>query len=229
MEPAQILKNTMSLLYYNQDFLMLSEDFIGYDTNGHRLNKRTFLKLFATGNYLPVRLQSPKLALYKLYKVKGPVLNNVKGTLKGWGELDYQHFQMEGRRLPDFNFTDLNGKDYNQQTCLGKTLVLKCWFLSCQACREEIPDLNRLVQQYRNRKDILFVSLVFDQKKDVNKFFEKTRFDYATVPDKKNYLTKKLDINLYPTHLIVNKSGIITKVVNTADELIVALNKEVLK
>lgn len=192
LKPADILKTTMSLLYYNQDYLELSEDFIGYDTNGRRIDKGEFFKFFATGNYLPVRLKSAKgLALYKLYRVNRPALDKVQGTLKGWGELEYQHYQMEGRRLPDFHFIDLNGKVYNKRSCEGKILVLKCWFLSCQACREEIPDLNRLVEQYKKRKDVLFVSLAFDQKKEIEKFLTTTPFEYATVPDKENYLKKK--------------------------------------
>lgn len=226
--PAKILKSTMNLLYYNRDYIKLYQDFVGYDPAFHILNKEAFFKLFASGNYLPLRLISNKKApCYMLYKTNVSVSNEIHSILQGWGELDYKYYKMKGKRLPDFEFTDLDGNIYNKKTTKDKILVLKCWYLACQTCRQEIPALNELVDHYKNRKDILFVSLAFDSKDDIKKFLAKTTFKYAIVPDKKNYLLKSLNILQYPTHLIINKQGFISNVVNNSDDLTDALNIEV--
>ncbi len=229
-EPEEILKDEMALLSYGQNYLRLSEDYVPLDENSRTISREAFLKLLSTGGYLPLRLVATANVpvCYRLYKPNTPFNRDMASTLRQWGESYYKYFRMEGSKVPNFNFIDLNGKVYNKETMTGKTLVLKCWFLNCQVCREEIPSLNALVDRYKRRKDILFLSLAFDEKKDLKKFIEKNKFNYATVPNKKDYLMKELAISEYPTHLIV-KDGLILKVLTSSDELIVALNKEASK
>jgi len=61
----------------------------------------------------------------------------------------------------------------------------------------------------------------------LRKFLEKKEFDYATVAVDRSFLQKELNINHYPTHLIVDQQGIIKKVVNSFKELEMALHKEI--
>jgi hypothetical protein len=68
-----------------------------------------------------------------------------------------------------------------------------------------------------------------DTKKDLIKFFETKEFKYATVPEMKHYMIKKLNITQYPTHLLIDRNGKIRKVVNRIDELVPFLKNEVIK
>ena len=92
-----------------------------------------------------------------------------------------------------------------------------------------MPALNKLVNQYKDRKDILFVSIAFDSKEALSVFLKKKTFIYAVVPDQKAYMDDVLKINMYPTHFIVNKKGIIVKAVNDEKALSLALQKEASK
>jgi thiol-disulfide isomerase/thioredoxin len=123
----------------------------------------------------------------------------------------------------------MEGKTYNKQTTKGKILVLKCWFIDCRPCIAEMPALNELKQQYKNRNDILFVSICWDSKKDVEAFLKKPTFNYAVVPDQYKFLTEGLQLNGYPTHFVINKQGFITKKVNDYRGMAYALKKESLK
>ncbi|NCD70564.1 TlpA family protein disulfide reductase [Mucilaginibacter agri] len=229
-KPAAILKDVMSFLYYKRDYLRLTEDFTGYDASMNKISTAEFFRQFATGNYLPLRLKSNFGGNeYRLYPLNAKVNKDLRSVLKGEGETDYRHFKMEAKPLPGLNYTNINGKVYNQQNTKGKIVVLKCWFIACTTCNAEIPELNNLVNRYRNRKDVLFVSLAFDPKDKLVAFSKKTPFNYAIVPVKESYIAHQLNINEYPTHLIVNKQGLVTKVVNTAHELTVALDHEAAK
>lgn len=230
VEPAKVLGNIQSWLIYNRDYLKLSGNFIALDPASNTISKELFLKSLSSGKYLPLRLTSKNSnSYYKLYKLPASVDNDVLSTIKDLGEVEYEHFKMEGKELPGYNFVDLNGKAYNKKAVLGKILVLKCWFIRCQQCVEEMPALNKLVAKYKDRKDILFVSLAFDSKKDLQTFLTKRNFNYEVVPDQQNYIINDLKINIFPTHLIINKQGKIAKVVGSADELIAALDNEALK
>lgn len=85
--------------------------------------------------------------------------------------------------------------------------------------------LYQLMEQYKDRKDVVFVSLTSDSKKDLNAFLKKTKFSYAFVPDQNRYMSGPLGNNIYPTHLIINKKGMIVKEVTDAEDMIRALNK----
>jgi len=229
-QPSKILKDVMSFMYYHRDYLKLSEDFTAYDENMHSISKGQLLKAYASGKYLPLRLNSGLGSnVYKLYKVNSSASEDIHGTLVNLGGIAYKHFLMEGKVLPGLNYTDINGKVYNRENTKGKIVVLKCWFLACNACNEEIPQLNKMVDRYKSRKDIVFVSLVTDPKYSLVAFSKKTTFNYALAPVKESYIQGDLKINMYPTHIIINKQGLIAKVVNDPSELETALGHEASK
>ncbi|MGZ3763799.1 MAG: TlpA family protein disulfide reductase [Mucilaginibacter sp.] len=226
-EPAKILKDFGSFLDYMSDNLKnYSEDFTAYNAASKVISKDYYMKMLCTGNYIPLRLSSAggKLS-YKLYKVNPTVRKDIREASKGWAEEAYANFKKEGKRFPDFNFVDLNGNRYNAATTRGKTIVLKCWFIGCLNCEAEMPDLNEMVKQYKNRKDIVFVSLALDSKEKLKAFLKRKPFSYAIIPDQETYITKNLNVREFPTHFIINKQRIVVKVVNTADELASALKK----
>eukprot|EP01133_Synstelium_polycarpum_P004845 gene4845-5632_t len=224
VSPETILKDFMSLLQYKRDHLRLSEPFIALDENSVALSKAQFLKQVSTGNYLPLRLRSAAHeAIYSLYKLPLSVQTDQRNTLQYWGENYYNHYKKEGQPFPGFNFRDLNGKLFTSANTRGKIVVVKCWFIHCMPCIQEMPKLNQLVEKYKKRKDILFLSLVNDDEKSLAIFLKKTAFTYAVVPAAENFISGKLKINAYPTHILINKQGLIVKETDEAEELINAL------
>jgi peroxiredoxin len=123
----------------------------------------------------------------------------------------------------------LEGRIYNHETTNGKIVVLKFWFIGCAPCVKEMPALNKLVNQYKNREDIVFVSLAFDKKEDLKKFLANKTFNYAVVPDEKDYLIKDLEVVSFPTHVVINKKGVVVKVVDSYEEMEAILLKEASK
>lgn len=223
--PADILKDQNSFLKYYDHYLKLSEDFIALDSSSKIISKSEFLLKLFSGTYLPLRLISNDTAFYKLYKINTAIDNYIPVLIKGLADTEYKHYNMKGKALPGFDFVDMDGKRYNPETTKGKIVVLKFWFIRCQVCIEEMPALNELIKQYENRKDIVFVSLALDKKEDLKKFLLKRTFNYAVVADQKKYLIEDLKITIYPTHIIINKHGLITKVVNSYEEMKEELKK----
>lgn len=226
-KPTKILKNFMSFLEYNHDHIKWSEEFVAYDVDSKVINKEEFLLLVSSGRYLPVRLQSNTDSLrYKLYEIEPFSHEDIQNTLSAIGARQYIRYKMEGKQLPEFNFVDIRGNSYNSETTAGKIVVMNIWFIACSPCREEMPSLNRLVERYRNRDDILFLSLALDSKKELQKFLANTAFNYSVVSDQKSYITNNLKISLYPTQILINKQGLVVKVVDTDQEIITLLDKE---
>ena len=71
-----------------------------------------------------------------------------------------------------------------------------------------MPDLNELVKEYENNDAVLFLALALDEKDPrLNKFLETHIFNYNIVPDSQDYVTKKLQVSAFPTHIVLDKSS----------------------
>ncbi len=211
--------------YYN---VPLSADFIGLDIDSTVINKEAFLNKLLKENVVPFKIRVIQdTPVYKLYTLNANE-KSIEPTLKQMAEWEMKYFKMEGTEMPKYNITDLNGKTYSNASTKGKIVLFKCWFIHCVACVNEFPELNRLVEENRGNKDVLFISLALDSAKNLSNFLKTKEFKYAMVPGAKN-LIHKMNIIAYPTHLLIGRNGKIIKVVNRIEELIPFLNKEKIK
>jgi peroxiredoxin len=214
-------------VYHNQN-IILSSNFIALDEASNRISKGDFLKNLGSGEFLPIKLTSTDSTYYQLFRLDKTSDKSIPEVIKLSGSEAYKNYKLEGKVFPTFSFRDLKGIEYTSENTKGKTVVLKCWFIACPPCIEEFPRLNGLVEKYKNRGDIVFISLAFDQKEALEAFLLQNPFRYAVVPDQKQFEFYDLDVKEYPTHFIIDRNGIIRKVVTKADEMIDALEHEVL-
>lgn len=213
--------------YHNKN-IQLSRDFIALDSGEKRITKQAFLEKLNSGEFIPIKLVSTDSVCYKLYKLEKASDKTIPDMIKYAGAEALKNFKMEGNAFPAFSFKDLNGVDYNNAKLKGKIMVVKCWFIACAPCVEEIPELNELVERYKTHHDIVFLGLAFDQKKELDAFLLKKPFKYVVIPNQKQFEFNTLDVKSYPTHIIVDQKGIIRKVVNSAGEMIATLDKMIL-
>ena len=166
---------------------------------------------------------------YQLYKLKPGVDRDAQIMLKQTGLTYYSIYQIKGKPVPDFHYVDLNGKVYTSANTKGKIVVLKAWSTSCIPCVAEMPELNKLVDKYKGRKDIVFVSIAFDSKEKLQKFTKRTLFKYAIVPVSIRYIQDTLHGTGYPIHWVINKQGVVVSMSYNKSDMIAALNKEAAK
>jgi peroxiredoxin len=228
--PEKIIQSMNTLLDYNSNYLRFDQDFIAYDEQARNITKTRLLKAIATGDYLPLKVSSGKQAdEYQLYPLNVGTDRDVRAMLKQIGVTYYGFDLMVGKKFPAFHYVDVNGKVYTPENTKGKILVLKAWFIHCVPCVAEIPMLNKLTEQYKNRKDIVFVSLATDPKKALQGFLKKKPFKYAVVPSKAAYIQDKLHATGYPCHWIINKQGVVVNMTYDHNEMIAALQQEAQK
>jgi peroxiredoxin len=222
-----LTKDFMTWYTYTYKNVKLSENFIGIDTNMDTINKKTFLDKMIDANVAALKTNITNgQSTYQLFELNSKD-ESIQSSIKQMASTEMAHFKMEGTQIPDFDFTDLKGKVYTKSTTRGKIVILKCWFIHCVACVKEFPELNNLVDKYKNRTDIVFISLAFDNKKDLKKFLLEKEFKYAVIPETKNYMANKLHISEYPTHFLIDTNGKILKVVNRIEELTPFLTKQI--
>ncbi|WP_055443835.1 peroxiredoxin family protein [Lacinutrix himadriensis] len=110
-----------------------------------------------------------------------------------------------GERALDFIAKDIHGKTYKLSELKGKVVVLNFWFTKCGPCITEMPQLNTLASNFKD-KDVVFLALTFNKKAVVNQFLESTPFQYTILADA-NHVIKMYGVNSYPTSIVINKKG----------------------
>lgn len=211
---------------YHKTNIDLASDFLPVGEAGDTLPKKVFFEALLTGDYIALEKKSNTTRdHYQLFKLKEGADEDISYTIMADTYPAYKHFMMEGKEFPEFDLTDLEGKQWTDENTKGKTLVVKTWFLRCKPCIEEMPRLNQLVEEYKDREDVVFLSLSLDPEDELEKFLSEREFNYPVIPNQKAFIEDTLGFSIYPTHIIVGPSGKIKKVVNTAPEMIAALEK----
>ncbi len=215
--------------YYTRN-VALYEDFTPLNAKGEQISKQNFLKELGSGLYFPLVINATGTELvYRLEKITPKANSFIGAYMKQFAKEELKFHQMKGKPIPNFSFTDVNGKVYTPANIKGKIVLLKCWFIGCVACVKEMPALNEMVKKYKDRKDILFISLASDSKKELQQFLTRITFDYATVPNQGTYMNDKLNVTAYPTHFLINKEGILVDVLPDEVQVAKALAKELEK
>ncbi len=111
-----------------------------------------------------------------------------------------------GKKFPFENLTTIDGNKLNFANLNGKPTLINFWFTQCYPCLEEIPVLNKIKEEFKDK--INFISITYDSKEKVLKLFEKIKYDFVHITDQKAF-TKKMGIKSYPQNYLVNKKGFI--------------------
>ncbi len=107
----------------------------------------------------------------------------------------------------------ISGKSFGPEELNGKIVVLNFWYTSCPPCLKEIPELNKLVDEYGG-KDVVFLGYATDNKSSIEKFIKENPFRYEIIPSATQLMFKFLvpdkNGNLetkFPTHIVIDRTG----------------------
>jgi thiol-disulfide isomerase/thioredoxin len=113
------------------------------------------------------------------------------------------------RPIPTFSLTDQQGKVWTLAGLKGKTTLLNVWATWCGPCRNELPHIQKLHEQVKNRSDIQVVTLNIDEDQHlVDPYLKQNNFSFPSLYANSFVKTFAGSIGI-PTTWIVDKSGII--------------------
>jgi peroxiredoxin len=116
-----------------------------------------------------------------------------------------QSQELVSKPAPDFTVKDLDGNVHDLSKYRGKTVVLNFWYIGCAPCRKEIPDLNNLIDEYKD-KDVVFIALATDSKKKLKSFLKRKPFNYNIVASARD-VASDYSVLGYPTNIVIDKNG----------------------
>jgi|TARA_B110000459_G_scaffold200796_1_gene250025 thiol-disulfide isomerase/thioredoxin len=185
-----------------------NENYAFYDSSNKKLTPKEAEEKFKSGMYKVEAFVNDNdvFKLAYLTKMTQQELQEMMETYQN--ESASFDTAFKGKPLPDFVFKDILGKTYTPEDIKGKVVVINLWFTSCAPCIEEMPELNKLVKEYENNDAVLFLALALDEKGPrLSKFLETHIFNYNIVPDSQDYIVEKLQVGIFPTHIVLDKNS----------------------
>jgi len=111
-----------------------------------------------------------------------------------------------GTPFKHFKERDMNGHRFDTKALAGKVIVLNFWFVNCSPCRMEIPELNKIAEQYKDNPNVVFIAMALDDANTLKDFLKTTPFKYSII-DNARYIAEKYGIKSYPTNVVIDKAG----------------------
>jgi peroxiredoxin len=194
----------LTLALQAQVKITVTDSSVVKDSTGKLYPLQEWRKLFNSGDY-GLRPENPNdqntaLILMKLSE------NAIDAEFGKMPKPKESNFFTTGKKLELFTAKDLNGNPVDLKNAKGKIIVLNFWFINCGPCRREIPDLNKLVDQFSDNKNVLFIGVSLDSPNDIANFLAKMPFKYTMVEGGGN-IASNYGVRFYPTHVVLDPEG----------------------
>lgn len=183
--------------------IRIDDNAVFKNESGKIIDFSEFNELMNSGKYRmdPVKDKSGKVEYFQLKKAtkenKGTDVKkqDIMGSL-----------EQIGKSAPDYKMNDINGKTILSEDTKGKIVVLNFWFATCKPCIDEIPELNKVYDKYKDNPDVVFASITFENTKKVKSFIKEYSFKYPVYANAKE-MCDLFKIKGFPTNIILDREG----------------------
>jgi thiol-disulfide isomerase/thioredoxin len=139
------------------------------------------------------------------------VLPQLKGTFR---EREVERFIADPRRArldfaPEFSLKTAAGKPVNLDTLHGKVVLVDFWGAWCAPCRQTIPLLKQMAEEFDPAK-VIFISIdEEDPRATWQQFIAKNGMTWPQVYDEGGSLKSAFRVDGFPSSVLLSKDGII--------------------
>lgn len=114
-----------------------------------------------------------------------------------------------GDRAADFKLEALDGHTVSLESLKGKVVFLNVWATWCGPCREEMPSMETLYSDFKNKKDFMMLAVSQDTKGRavVAPYVEKNGYHFTILLDPQNTISESYNLSGVPETFIIDRKG----------------------
>ena len=142
------------------------------------------------------------------------------GTEQGWqaylarteaaksklGTAETASWNTKNTALPEFELLDLEGRKWTPADIKGKVAFINLWATWCGPCRMELPYVEKLRQQMKDKKDVLILTLNTDEEVGkVQPFMKENKYTFPVLLGQA--YSEGQGVNSIPRNWIVSADG----------------------
>ena len=119
-------------------------------------------------------------------------------------------FKFEKReQAPSFKLKDLNGEEVKLEDHRGKIIFLNFWANWCLPCRVEMPSMEKLYTEFKDRDFIILAVDLREGTKKVRAFKEKFKLNFPILLDSDGMVGSRYGVRFIPTTYLIDREGYI--------------------
>ena len=112
-----------------------------------------------------------------------------------------------GVAAPDFVSRSDSGRNVRLSELRGQVVLINFWASWCGPCRQELPLLNRIYDQYRPAGFMLLAVNVDDNRKDAEAMLKRLNLRFPTLFDGNKKVAKQYRVDTMPATLLIDRDG----------------------
>lgn len=114
-----------------------------------------------------------------------------------------------GEMAANFTLKNLEGQEVSLSSFRGKVVLLNVWATWCPPCREEMPTLESLYQDFKGNKKFVMLAVSQDVKgrSAVAPFIKKHGYKFEVLLDPQNKVGDAYDVTGVPETFIIDGQG----------------------
>jgi len=117
------------------------------------------------------------------------------------------------QEAPDFVLSTLGGDSFQLSALRGKGVVLNFWGTWCQPCKDEMPALEKVYQDFKDQGVTVVGLNIGETDVSVKAFRERYDLHFPIVMDQNKEITQLYGIGPIPTTYFIDQQGIVKKIV----------------
>jgi peroxiredoxin/outer membrane lipoprotein-sorting protein len=119
-----------------------------------------------------------------------------------------EHVNLTGMSAKDFSLKDAQGTKFSLSDFRGKVVLLDFWATWCPPCLEELPRINALYRQHKDR-DLVVLGVGDEDTGTIRDFLKKSGYELPTLVDSDRTVHKLYGVQVIPTLVIINRQGVV--------------------
>ncbi len=114
-----------------------------------------------------------------------------------------------GKLAAPFALEDLNGRTVTLADLRGKVVFLNVWATWCGPCRQEMPSIETLYDEFKDNKDFVILAVSQDTRgrEAVEPYVERNGYHFEVLLDPENKVGESYDVGGVPETFIIDRDG----------------------
>lgn len=123
---------------------------------------------------------------------------------------DYS-FSKTNSVAPDFTLNAICGKRVTLSQFRGKVVILNFWSIWCGPCLVEMPSLNKLYLEFKNKGLVVIAVAEDPAEKPVRSYIQEKSLAFPVLMDKERKVYFKYSLFGIPVTFLIDKKGVIVE------------------
>jgi peroxiredoxin len=108
---------------------------------------------------------------------------------------------------PDFTLKSRSGENLRLEDFRGQVVMLNFWASWCGPCRQEMPLMDTIYEQYKDLGFTVLAVNVDENREEAHRFLDKVPVSYPILYDPESRVSEQYNVQAMPTTVMIDRNG----------------------